>query len=80
MPPDDAEADQPINDLIGCVGRTITWMRYALDLQVTQRRATREFAALEMENMTRVLHLLEDLRAGAEREPKLHLSMVRRKR
>jgi hypothetical protein len=79
------EPDQPINDLIGCVARTITWMQHALDQQVSQRRATREFAAAEMERMTLVLHLLEDLRAGAdaraERQPKLHVSIaLRRKR
>jgi hypothetical protein len=37
-----------------------------------------------MERLTRVLHLLEDLRGasniGAEREPRLHISMARRKR
>jgi len=77
---DDAEADQPINDLIGCVGRTIMWMQHSLDQQVMQRRATREFAASEVERMTQVLLLLEDLRAGAERQPRLHLSMARRKR
>ena len=56
------------------------WMQHALDQQVVQRRATREFAAAELERMTQVLLVLEDLRAGAERQPRLHLSMVRRKR
>jgi hypothetical protein len=83
MPSDDAEGDHPINDLIGCVARTLVWMQYALDQQVSQRRATREFAAGEMERLTKVLHLLEDLRGAAkisaEREPRLHLSMPRRK-
>jgi hypothetical protein len=78
------EPDHPINDLIGCVARTIMWMQHSLDQQVSQRRATREFAAAELERMTQVLHLLEDLRAGAsigrEREPGLHLSLGRRKR
>jgi hypothetical protein len=59
-------------------------MQHALDVQVAMRRADREFAAAELERLTRVLHLLEDLRGAAklghEREPKLHLSIARRKR
>jgi hypothetical protein len=70
--------------VLGCVARTIAWMQHALDQQVTQRRATREFAAAEMERMTQVLLLLEDLRGtaniGAEREPKLHISIATRRR
>jgi hypothetical protein len=43
-------------------------------------QALQGFAAAELERMTAVLLLLEDLRGGAEREPKLHLSMAQRKR
>jgi hypothetical protein len=78
------EPDRPIDELVGTVGRAIAWMQVSLDQQVTQRRATREFAAAELERMTRVLHLLEDLRAGAdaglERERKLHISIATRRR
>jgi hypothetical protein len=60
------------------------WMQHSLDQQVMQRRATREFAAAEMERMTQVLLVLEDLRGaaklGAERQPKLHLSLATRRR
>ena len=51
-----------------------------LDATAGEPDLLEDAAAAEMERMTAVLLLLEDLRAGAEREPKLHLSMVRRKR
>jgi hypothetical protein len=60
--------------------RGIGWMQHALDVQVAMKRADREFAAAEMERMTAVLLLLEDLRSAAERQPRLHLSIATRRR
>jgi hypothetical protein len=69
-----------IDDLVGTVNRAIHWMQHALDQQVQQRRATQEFAAAELERMTQVLHLLEDLRGAAAPQPDLHIAPDRRRR
>jgi hypothetical protein len=58
-----------IDDLIGTAGRAVAWMHYALSIEVGARRATREFAAGELERMTAIVHLLEDLRHGAAAGP-----------
>lgn len=65
-----------IEDLIGTAGRAVAWMHHALSIEVGARRATREFAAGELERMTAIVHLLEDLRGGARVPPRLHLSFV----
>jgi hypothetical protein len=69
------EPERVIDDLVGTVNRAIHWMQHALDQQVQQRRATQEFAAAEMERMTQVLHLLEDLRHGAAAAPRPDLQV-----
>jgi len=68
-----------LDDLVGTAGRAIAWMHHALDTQVAQRRASREFAAQELENMQAILHLLEDLRHGAQAAPQVQLSLERAK-
>jgi hypothetical protein len=74
---------ETLEDLIGTAGRAVAWMHQCLSTEVSQRRATREFAAQELERMQAIMLLLEDLRGAADisldREPKVHLSVTARR-
>ena len=66
-----------LEDMIGVVGRTVTWLQHAMDQQVRVRAADAAWAARELETLTAVLHLLEDLRHGAQMAPTVQVSVER---
>lgn len=77
---DPVPGDLPaIDDMVGCVARTIMWMQHAYDQQIRVRAADATWAARELETLTAVLHMLEDLRCSARTTPRLSFVPSRRR-